>query len=73
MLDDLTTALVSAHRDRLADEACSARLARLVTACRSSQLRVRTGDLLHWLRAGQIGTGRIEQSTAPLTRRACSC
>jgi hypothetical protein len=73
MIDDLTTALVSAHRAQLAREAAGARLARLVTACRASRLQVGASALVTWLRRGQLGDGYVDQQVAPLTRRTCTC
>jgi hypothetical protein len=71
MLDDLTTALVTEHRRDLDRLAAADRLARIAQCCKPSALRQRMQATAHWLRAGQLGTGRFEQSTAPLTSRGC--
>ena len=71
MIDDLSTALVRAHRLDLAREATSTRLARIVTCCKPSALRVKAEALVSWLRHGQVGTGIHDESFAPITARGC--
>jgi hypothetical protein len=71
MMDDLTTALVTEHRRELDRAAASDRLARIARCCQPSQLQRRLQGAMHWLRAGQLGTGRVDPSTCPLTSRDC--
>jgi hypothetical protein len=71
MIDDLTTALVTAHRRDLDRRAAADRLVRLAQCCKPSALRQRLAASIHWLQAGQLGTGRMDTSSAPLTSRGC--
>jgi hypothetical protein len=71
MYDDLTTALVAEHRRDLDRIAAADHLARLAQCCKPSAVRQRLQASIHWLRAGQLGSGRLDTSSAPITSRGC--